>query len=92
MPPARAQALLGTGCPDKRQDQNMSKRQPGQGRYAHPEHERRLLLANEPAGVTDPVEIVDRYIDGTRLTRMVHPSWTLRTATSAFQWIGRSPG
>lgn len=42
-------------------------RQPGRGRYAHPERERRLLLAEQPPGLTDSVEIEDRYIDGTRL-------------------------
>lgn len=43
------------------------KREPGRGRYAHPERERRFLLCSPPVGLTAPRHIVDRYIDGTRL-------------------------
>ncbi len=42
-------------------------RSPGQGRYARPERERRFLLLEPPSGLTQPREIVDRYIDGTSL-------------------------
>lgn len=36
-------------------------------RYAHLEREQRWLLASLPAAATDPVDIYDRYITGTRL-------------------------
>ena len=36
-------------------------------KYAVVERERRFLLARLPAGATDPVRIVDRYVEGTRL-------------------------
>lgn len=42
-------------------------RSPGQGRYAHEEREQRWLLTAVPAGVREPVEIVDRYIERSRL-------------------------
>ena len=45
----------------------MWQRQPGQGRYAKPERERRFLLSAQPGKLNDPRHIVDRYIDGTRL-------------------------
>lgn len=36
-------------------------------KYAVVERERRYLVASIPAGVTETREIVDRYVDGTRL-------------------------
>ena len=42
-------------------------REPGTGRYARLERERRWLLDRVPDGVTRPIEIVDRYVTGTRL-------------------------
>lgn len=45
----------------------MAQRQPGTGRYAHPECERRWLLDGPPPGLVAPRDIVDRYLDGTRL-------------------------
>jgi CYTH domain-containing protein len=42
-------------------------REPGKGRYAQPERERRLLLASVPRDVTDPRVVEDRYLHGTRL-------------------------
>jgi CYTH domain-containing protein len=42
-------------------------RQPGRGRYAQPERERRFLLRSLPHGAADPLEIEDRYISRTRL-------------------------
>jgi hypothetical protein len=45
------------------------------GKYARPERERRFLLAKVPPDATDPHEIVDRYLVGTRLR--------VRTITSA---------
>ena len=42
-------------------------RTPGRGRYAQPECERRFLLSSRPGGLADPLEIEDRYIEGTRL-------------------------
>jgi CYTH domain-containing protein len=44
-----------------------SERSPGQGRYAQVERELRWLLTHVPAEAHDPVEIVDRYIEGSRL-------------------------
>jgi CYTH domain-containing protein len=43
------------------------RREPGRGRYAQREDERRFLLSELPSERTDPVEIVDRYLEGTRL-------------------------
>jgi CYTH domain-containing protein len=40
---------------------------PGEGRYAHVEREQRWLLGSPPGERHDPVEIVDRYLTGTRL-------------------------
>jgi hypothetical protein len=37
------------------------------GRYARAEWERRFRLAAAPSGLGDPVHIVDRYLEGTRL-------------------------
>ncbi len=37
------------------------------GKYSCPERERRFLLAEVPAAATDPREIVDRYLVGTRM-------------------------
>lgn len=45
----------------------MWQREPGHGRYAHPERERRFLLSTPPVELDDPRHIVDRYIEGTRL-------------------------
>jgi CYTH domain-containing protein len=45
----------------------MSDRQPGRGRYAHPEREQRWILAGVPTDVMQVASIVDRYILGTRL-------------------------
>ena len=42
-------------------------RSPGEGRYAHLEHEQRWLLSRLPDQLTDPVEIRDHYL---RLTRL----------------------
>lgn len=36
-------------------------------KYAHVESERRFLLRTVPSGVTRSAQIVDRYVDGTRL-------------------------
>ena len=44
-------------------------------KYAHPERERRFLLAGVPDEATDPREIVDRYVIGSRMR--------LRSVTSA---------
>ena len=43
------------------------RREPGAGRYAHPERERRFRLDALPPGLDDGLQIVDRYITGTRL-------------------------
>ena len=51
-------------APGARHDDPMS---PDAARYAHPERERRFLLAEVPAAATDPREIVDRYLAGTRM-------------------------
>jgi hypothetical protein len=45
----------------------MAERQPGQGRYAHPEREQRWIAKSVPPGATLVASIVDRYIIGTRL-------------------------
>lgn len=45
----------------------MTIRAPGRGRYAHAEREQRWLLESVPEGASSPTEIVDRYINGTRL-------------------------
>jgi CYTH domain-containing protein len=45
----------------------MSKRLPGEGRYAHAEREQRWLLPRRPPGCVDPALIVDRYVVGTTL-------------------------
>lgn len=42
-------------------------RQPGQGKYAKPERERRFLLTSVPPEADSPRLIEDRYLDGTRL-------------------------
>jgi CYTH domain-containing protein len=42
-------------------------RQPGQGKYAKPERERRFLLTALPSAAGSPRLIEDRYLDGTRL-------------------------
>jgi CYTH domain-containing protein len=42
-------------------------RSPGQGRYATTERERRWLLDRVPDGVSDPVEILDKYIHASTL-------------------------
>lgn len=44
-----------------------ARRTPGEGRYARPEYERRFLVAGEAACGGAPRQIVDRYLDGTRL-------------------------
>lgn len=44
-----------------------STRVPGEGRYAHLEREQRWVLRDTPADAGPPVEIYDRYINGTRL-------------------------
>ncbi len=45
----------------------MAERQPGQGRYAHPEREQRWIAKSVPPGATLVASMVDRYIIGTRL-------------------------
>jgi CYTH domain-containing protein len=40
---------------------------PGEGRYARLEREQRWVLSGRPAGLDDPVSIVDHYLTGTRL-------------------------
>ncbi|MFP3902173.1 MAG: hypothetical protein ACLFXM_15065 [Acidimicrobiia bacterium] len=40
---------------------------PGEGRYAHIEREQRWIASRLPADARHAAEIVDRYIDGTRL-------------------------
>jgi hypothetical protein len=40
---------------------------PDTAKYAFPERERRFVLADVPAAATDPREIVDRYLVGTRM-------------------------
>lgn len=45
----------------------MFQRTPGEGRYARAEREQRWILARLPADCYDPVEILDRYLVGTRL-------------------------
>jgi CYTH domain-containing protein len=40
----------------------MIERSPGQGRYAVTEREQRWLLGRVPEGVSDPVEILDKYL------------------------------
>ena len=45
----------------------MQDRQPGLGRYAHPEREQRWIVRSVPIGSTPVASIVDRYIVGTRL-------------------------
>jgi CYTH domain-containing protein len=45
----------------------MLARVPGEGRYAHIEREQRWLLDGLPLDRRDPVEILDRYLVGTRL-------------------------
>lgn len=42
-------------------------REPGRGRYAQPERERRFLLDAMPTGLGPPREIVDLYVEGTTL-------------------------
>ena len=42
-------------------------RQPGQGRYARPERERRFLVQGDPPAGISSRHIEDRYIEGTRL-------------------------
>jgi CYTH domain-containing protein len=42
-------------------------RQPGPGKYARAERERRWLVACLPADATEPRRVEDRYLDGTRL-------------------------
>ncbi|HST48229.1 hypothetical protein [Jatrophihabitans sp.] len=39
----------------------------GPSKYAHAERERRWLVASPPAGAGEPLQIADRYLDGTRL-------------------------
>ena len=48
-------------------DASAWQRQPGQGRYARPERERRFLLASDPPAGDALRTIEDRYLDGTRL-------------------------
>ena len=43
------------------------RRSPGHGRYAHPERERRFLVARVPPSLELRREIEDRYLDGLRL-------------------------
>jgi len=43
------------------------RRQPGAGRYAKAERERRFLVRGRPPKVSEPRRIEDRYLDGTRL-------------------------
>jgi len=50
-----------------RPDAAIWRRQPGQGRYAKPERERRFLLAAQPPPGIRSRSIEDRYIEGTRL-------------------------
>lgn len=59
----------GWATPDRarRHNRDVSRHEPGQGRYAHRERERRFVLSSPPIGLSDPRRIVDRYIDGTRL-------------------------
>ena len=45
----------------------MIDRAPGQGRYAVTEREKRWLLRRLPNGVTDPVEISDKYLAASTL-------------------------
>jgi CYTH domain-containing protein len=45
----------------------MIDRAPGEGRYAVTEREERWLLSRLPDGVTDPVEILDKYLTDTTL-------------------------
>lgn len=48
-------------------DPELWQRQPGHGKYARPERERRFLLAAEPPPGAADRRIEDRYIAGTRL-------------------------
>jgi len=61
---------------------DMIERAPGRGRYAVTEREQRWLLRRLPDGLTDPVEILDKYIRASslRLRRMK----TASTATYKF--------
>lgn len=45
----------------------MTRRVPGQGRYAHLEREQRWLVSSPPLDAVLVASIVDRYLDGTRL-------------------------
>src|SRR6516164_6731054 len=45
----------------------MIDRTPGRGRYAVTEREKRWLLRRLPDGVTDPVEIFDKYLAASTL-------------------------
>lgn len=45
----------------------MIDRTPGRGRYAETEREGRWLMRRVPDGVTDPVEILDRYLSDSTL-------------------------
>jgi CYTH domain-containing protein len=47
--------------------EEMLTRMPGDGRYAHIEREQRWLLAELPVDRREPVDILDRYLTGTRL-------------------------
>jgi CYTH domain-containing protein len=56
----------------------MIDRTPGQGRYAVTEREQRWLLCRLPDGVTDPVEILDKYLNASTLRlRRVQSSTTV---------------
>ena len=45
----------------------MIERTPGQGRYAETEREQRWLLSHLPDGLTEPLEILDKYLDASTL-------------------------
>jgi CYTH domain-containing protein len=65
----------------------------GEGRYAHIEREQRWILDELPPDRRDPVEILDRYLVGTRLRlrRMQSGQETVRKLCQKVRVRGDSP-
>jgi CYTH domain-containing protein len=68
-------------------------RQPGAGRYSQLEREQRWVLSSLPASISEPKEVLDRYVIGTslRLRRVESPDEVLFKLTQKIRVDATSP-